>query len=352
MDGDLSDVGLNALEAMEAADEQAENESPADESVEQEEQPSEKAEEVVDTGSETGESEPEGEESGDEDENKEEPEEEPHDEDGEDSDKKEQLSDEEFEKLARKRGYTKEASDEEKQKEQERNEAKEKLLERPDEIPEKVWNNMPEENRVIYNALPYLNAEGKKGTIQVKTPDQLPDDFEFKNEKAMMRFQNDLQAQETKATQLSNAIMARSEAERRAVAEKAEARAVIGEIDKLQDKGLLPKPTAKQGTKAFDDDPAVLLINEVLDYRAQRAREGARLSVKDSLTLYKAEHPEKFAKKEARGDAERRNVAKKIAGNSKATGTAVNNNESSKPHYYKLGMSTEDVLDAVLDDMD
>lgn len=346
MDEDLSDVGLNALEAMEAADEQAENESPADESGEQEEQTTAEPEEV-DSG--TEDSEPEEKEP--EEESEGEPEGESHDEDKKDSDKDE-LSDEEFEKLARKRGYTKEASDEEKQKEQERSEAKEKLLERPDEIPEKVWNNMPEENRVIYNALPYLNAEGKKGTIQVKTPDQLPDDFEFKNEKAMMRFQNDLQAQETKATQLSNAIMARSEAERRAVAEKAEARAVIGEIDKLQDKGLLPKPTAKQGTKAFDDDPAVLLINEVLDYRAQRAREGARLSVKDSLILYKAEHPEKFAKKEARGDAERRNVAKKIAGNSKATGTAVNNNESSKPHYYKLGMSTEDVLDAVLDDMD
>lgn len=346
MDEDLSDVGLNALEAMEAADEQAENESPADESGEQEEQTTVEPEEV-DSG--TEDSEPEEKEP--EEESEGEPEGESHDEDKKDSDKDE-LSDEEFEKLARKRGYTKEASDEEKQKEQERSEAKEKLLERPDEIPEKVWNNMPEENRVIYNALPYLNAEGKKGTIQVKTPDQLPDDFEFKNEKAMMRFQNDLQAQETKATQLSNAIMARSEAEQRAIAEKAEARAVIGEIDKLQDKGLLPKPTAKQGTKAFDDDPAVLLINEVLDYRAQRAREGARLSVKDSLTLYKAEHPEKFAKKEARGDAERRNVAKKIAGNSKATGTAVNNNESSKPHYYKLGMSTEDVLDAVLDDMD
>lgn len=346
MDEDLSDVGLNALEAMEAADEQAENETPADEGGEQEEQTTAEPEEVD---SETEDSEPEEKES--EDESGEEPEGESHDEDEKESNN-EELSDEEFEKLARKRGYTKEASDDEKQKEQERSEAKEKLLERPDEIPEKVWNNMPEENRVIYNALPYLNAEGKKGTIQVKTPDQLPDDFEFKNEKAMMRFQNDLQAQENKATQLSNAIATRAEAEQRAIAEKAEARAVIGEIDKLQDKGLLPKPTAKQGTKAFDDDPAVLLINEVLDYRAQRAREGVRLSVKDSLTLYKAEHPERFAKKEAKGDAERRNVAKKIAGNSKATGTAVNNNESSKPHYYKLGMSTEDVLDAVLDDMD
>lgn len=340
MNDDLSDVGLNALEAMEAADEQAENESTADDNGEQVEEQTTDDTVEENTSEESEESEPENDETDNEE-----------DESSQKSDEKEELSDEEFEKLAQKRGYTKE-NREDKQKEQDRDEARARLLERPDEIPENVWNNMPEENKAIYNALPYLVAEGKQGTIQVKTPDQLPDDFEFKSEKAMMKFQNDLQAQETKATQLSNAITARVEAERRAVIEREEARNVISEIDNLQGKGLLPKPTAKQGTRAFDDDPAVLLINEVLDYRAKRAQEGTHLSVKDSLTLYKAEHPERFAKKEARGDVERRNIAKKIAGNSKATGTAVNGNEGSKPHYYKVGMSTEDVLDAVLDDMD
>ena len=195
-------------------------------------------------------------------------------------------------------------------------------------------------------------AEGKNGVVQVKTPDQLPDGFEFKDQKAMMKFQNDLQAQENRATEMKNALDARMARQQRAEADRAEAQSVIGEIDRLQKSGDLPSPKAKYGDKSFDDDPAVLLINKVLNYRAMRASEGTNLSVKDSLMLYKAEHPEEFVKKEAKGDVERRNVAKKVAGNSKATSSAVNGDDGNKPQYYKTGMSTEDVLDAVLSDMD
>ena len=68
--------------------------------------------------------------------------------------------------------------------------------------------------------------------------------------------------------------------------------------------------------------------------------------------LYKAEHPKEFEKKEAKGDVERKNVAKKVAGSSKSTKTAVNGNDDDKPHYYRPGMSTEEVLDSILNDMD
>jgi hypothetical protein len=228
----------------------------------------------------------------------------------------------------------------------------ERLTARPKEIAEEVWNELPEENKIIYNALPYIVAEGKNGRVKVKTPDQLPENFAFKNDKAAMKFQNDLQAQENRATQMQNALRARAEREERTQNERAEAQAVISEIDKLQRSGELPTPKAKVGTKEFDNDPAVLTINKVLNYRAMRAQQGTQLSVRDSFLLYKAEHPEEFVKKEARGDVERRNIAKKIAGNSKATASAVNGDDDNKPHYYKTGMSTEEVLDAILNDMD
>ena len=83
-----------------------------------------------------------------------------------------------------------------------------------------------------------------------------------------------------------------------------------------------------------------------------RASQGANLSVRDSYLLYRAEHPEDFVKKEAKGDIERRNIAKKVAGNSKATSSAVNGNDDDKPHYYRPGMTTEEVLDNILSDMD
>lgn len=348
MNDDLGDVGLNALEALEAQDQQEqgnsipdgeENENTEEEAKEptSDEATNEEETETSDNG-ETGEKEDEEGES----ENEEKA--------GEDE--KKELSDEEFEELAKKRGYAKTKTEEETKAEDDRQSQMEKLLARPKEIDEDVWNELPEENKVIYNALPYLLAEGKKGVVQVKTPDQLPDGFEFKDQKAMMKFQNDLQAQENRATQFKQAIEARAEREQRASADRAEAQKVISEIDGLQKSGELPSPKAKYGSKEFDNDPAVTLINKVLNYRAARAQGGTYLSVRDSLLLYKAEHPGEFVKKEAKGDVERSRIAKRVAGNSKSTSSAVNGDDGNRPRYYKTGMSTEDVLDAVLNDMD
>lgn len=350
MNDDLSDVGLNALEALEAQDQQEQENSAPDgdenKNTEEEvkeptsdEETNEEETETSDNG-ETGEKEDEEGES------------ETEEKAGKDEKKDNDLSDEEFEELAKKRGYAKAKTEEETKAEDDRQSQMEKLLARPKEIDEEVWNELPEENKVIYNALPYLVAEGKKGVVQVKTPDQLPDGFEFKDQKAMMKFQNDLQAQENRATQFKQAIEARAEREQRANADRAEAQKVISEINGLQKSGELPSPKAKYGSKEFDNDPAVTLINKVLNYRAVRAQGGTNLSVRDSLMLYKAEHPEEFVKKEAKGDVERSRIAKRVAGNSKSTSSAVNGDDENKPRYYKSGMSTEDVLDAVLNDMD
>lgn len=348
MNDDLGDVGLNALEALEAQDQQEqENSAPdGDESKNTEEEVEEPTSDE-DTNEEETETSDNGETGEKEDE---EGESETEEKAGEDE--KKELSDEEFEELAKKRGYAKAKTEEETKAEDDRQSQMEKLLARPKEIDEEVWNELPEENKVIYNALPYLVAEGKKGVVQVKTPDQLPDGFEFKDQKAMMKFQNDLQAQENRATQFKQAIEARAEREQKASADRAEAQKVISEIDGLQKSGELPSPKAKYGSKEFDNDPAVTLINKVLNYRAMRAQEGTNLSVRDSLMLYKAEHPEEFVKKEAKGDVERSKIAKRVAGNSKSTSSAVNGDDENRPRYYKTGMSTEDVLDAVLNDMD
>ena len=348
MNDDLGDVGLNALEALEAQDQQ-EQENSAPDGEENEKTEEEVKEPTSDE--ETNEEETETSDNGETGE-KEDEEGESETEEKAGEDEKKELSDEEFEELAKKRGYAKAKTEEETKAETDRQSQMEKLLARPKEIDEEVWNELPEENKVIYNALPYLVAEGKKGVVQVKTPDQLPDGFEFKDQKAMMKFQNDLQAQENRATQFKQAIEARAEREQRANADRAEAQKVISEINGLQKSGELPSPKAKYGSKEFDNDPAVTLINKVLSYRAMRAQGGTNLSVRDSLMLYKAEHPEEFVKKEAKGDVERRNIAKKVAGNSKSTSSAVNGDDDNKPRYYKTGMSTEDVLDAVLNDMD
>lgn len=342
MDADLQDVGLNALEAMEAQDaEQADNTN----------EDATETTEVEDAGTEQNDANTEVEETeGDDTSTNAEDKEEDTPEDKEPKEKKE-LSDEEFEEIAKKKGYAKAPSEEEKAQQNARANTMEKLLACPKEIDSEVWEELPAQNKIIYNALPYITAEGKDGEVlRVKTPDQLPEDFEFANKKAEMKFQNDLQAQEMKATKMSEALNARAQRAQAEYAQRQEAVNVINQIEALQKTGELPTPKAKQGTEEFDKDDAVVLINKVLSYRSARMAEGLNLPIKDALMLYKAQHPEEFEKKEAKGDIERKNIAKKISGGGKASGTPVNSKE--KPHYYRPGMSTEDVIDRIMDDWD
>lgn len=342
MDADLQDVGLNALEAMEAQDaEQADNTN----------EDAAETTDVEDAGTEQNDANTEVEETeGDDTSTNAEDKEEDTPEDKEPEEKKE-LSDEEFEELAKKKGYAKAPSEEEKAQQDARANTMEKLLACPKEIDSEVWEELPAQNKIIYNALPYITAEGKDGEVlRVKTPDQLPEDFEFANKKAEMKFQNDLQAQEMKATKMSEALNARAQRAQAEYVQRQEAVNVINQIEALQKTGELPTPKAKQGTPEFDKDDAVVLINKVLSYRSARMAEGLNLPIKDALMLYKAQHPEEFEKKEAKGDIERKNIAKKISGGGKASGTPVNSKE--KPHYYRPGMSTEDVIDRIMDDWD
>jgi hypothetical protein len=341
MDADLQDVGLEALEAMEAQDaEQADNTNEdATETTDVEDAGTEQNDantEVEETEGDDTSSDGEGQEET-------EPEEKVED--------KKELSDEEFEEMAKKRGYAKAPSEEQKAQQDARANTMERLLACPKEIESEVWDELPAQNKIIYNALPYITAEGKDGEVlRVKTPDQLPEDFEFANKKAEMKFQNDLQAQEMKATRMSEALNARAQRAQAEYEQRQEAVNVINQIEALQKSGELPTPTAKQGTAEFDKDDAVVLINKVLGYRSARMAEGLNLPIKDALMLYKAQHPDEFVKKEAKGDIERKNIAKKISGGGKASGTPVNS--KAKPHYYRPGMSTEDVIDRIMDDWD
>ena len=345
MDADLQDVGLSALEAMEAQDaEQADNTN----------EDATETTDVEDAGTEQNDAnteieETEGDDTSSDGEGQEETE--PEEKVEEKQEEKKELSDEEFEEMAKKRGYAKAPSEEEKAQADARANTMEKLLACPKEIEQETWDELPAQNKIIYNALPYITAEGKDGEVlRVKTPDQLPEDFEFANKKAEMKFQNDLQAQEMKARRMSEALNARAQRSQAEYAQRQEAVSVISQIEALQKAGELPTPKAKQGTPEFDNDEAVKLINKVLNYRSSRMAEGLNLPIKDALMLYKSQHPDEFVKKEAKGDVERQNIAKKISGGGKASGTPVNSKE--KPHYYRPGMSTEDVIDRIMDDWD
>ena len=287
------------------------------------------------------------------------------DNDGGDSDDKsddkkkpDEMTDEEFEELAKKRGYSKKSDDDEKK--QAEDDARRRAdainsIPKPKELDADTWSAMPPMNKVIYARLPYITAHGKDGDVKIKTPEQLPDDFEFANDKARAQYTNDIQAQENMAQQMANYIQAQTRQQQASVQQREQARAIIAEVNELQKTGDLPTPKAQPKTPEFDTDPDVKIINNVLNYQAQRARQGVHLSVRDAYLLCRAEHPDVFKKPEikAKGDDERKAVAKKVSGNNKSTNkSAAEESAGNKRKYYRPGMSTQDVLDRALQDLD
>lgn len=284
--------------------------------------------------------------------------------DSDDTDKKEtkkksdEMTDEEFEELAKKRGYSKKSDDDEKKKAED--DAKRRAdairnIPKPKELDADTWAAMAPVNKFIYSRLPYITAHGKDGDIKIKTPGQLPDDFEFASDKARAQYVNDIQAQENMAQQMANAIQGQARQRQESAQRQAQARQIISEVSELQKTGDLPTPKAQPNTPEFDNDPAVKTINKVLNYQMERARQGVRLSVRDAYLLCRTEHPDYFKNPEAKakGDDERKVIAKKIAGNNKSTNkSAAEESVGNKRKYYRPGMSTQDVLDRALQDLD
>lgn len=378
MDADLTEIALNALEAAEAEDADK-GDSDAGEKPESGQNPDggdrggeEKPDNEPDDDSEEEEAdEDDSEGSDDEDsgepDNSEEDGDDEEEEKGEKVSKKkkdEEMSDEEFEELAKKRGYAKQQSEGEKKEAEARAQAEKEQIERltrkPREIPEDVWDDTPTNNKIVYNQLPVITARGANGqTVNVKLPNQLPADFQFADEAARQEFVAAIQQQTNTMNQLLSALNTRDQRAKAQEDRRTEAQNVVNEVERLQKAGSLPSPKAKYGDAEFDNDPAVKVINNVLAYRVQRAQQGVALSVEDALKLYKVDHPEEFkaaAEKKgstkAKGDEERQKIAKKISGSKKSTGKTASDKKKGDHKYYHYGMSTQDVLDRALQDLD
>lgn len=369
---DLTEIALNALES----DKYAENETDANDTTNDgaDEQDTSNVDDggANDNADETGETEPndtddnDGENLGADETDGENKSDDNDSDESESDDKKEtkkksdEMTDDEFEELAKKRGYSKKSDDDERKKAEDA--AKQRAdainsIPKPKELDADTWSAMPPMNRLIYSRLPYVTVHGKDGDVKIKTPEQLPDDFEFASDKARAQYTNDIQAQETMAQQMANAIQTRAREQQMSTQRQMQARRIIDEVTALQNSGDLPKPTSEPNTPEFDNDPAVKVINKVLNYQITRARQGVNLSVRDAYLLYRSEHPDDFKKPEnetkAKGDDERKTVAKKVSGNTKSTNQiAADESAGNKRKYYRPGMSTQDVLDRALNDLD
>lgn len=333
---DLSEMDFDALvEKAEAADQ---DDKTTDQVEEQQDSPTTEedksgegeatAQKEGDESEETPEDKPDEKESG---ESKEEP-------------KTQGLSDEEFLKELERRGL-KVAED--KKEEPKKDDKPQPWEERPDEIDEKLWNKSTPEEKFIYNSLDYITVKGKDGEeLSVKLPTQLPDDFEFASKKAEAQFYSAMSAQSSKAEKLMNKITSDREQTTKAEQEKAELDAIIADVDRLQDDGIVPKIKAKPGTEEFNTDPSVQLVNKILDFRDEynRKHKGENISSYTAGLIYKAKNPKEFETEDdtrrEKQDESRTKTARRVA--TKTT-------SSQRPEYNRKAFSNNASLTDIAD---
>lgn len=254
------------------------------------------------------------------------------------------LSDQEFLKELERRGLK---VAENKKEEPKKDDKPQPWEERPDEIDEKLWNKSTPEEKFIYNSLDYITVKGKDGEeLSVKLPTQLPDDFEFASKKAEAQFYSAMSAQSSKAEKLMNKITSDREQTTKAEQEKAELDAIIADVDRLQDDGIVPKIKAKPGTKEFNTDPSVQLVNKILDFRDEynRKHKGENISSYTAGLIYKAKNPKEFEteddKRRASQDKSRQKAASRVA--TKTT-------SSQRPEYNRKAFSNNASLTDIAD---
>lgn len=260
------------------------------------------------------------------------------------------LSDEEFLKELERRGL-KVAED--KKEEPKKDDKPQPWEERPDEIDEKLWNKSSPEEKFIYNSLDYITVKGKDGEeLSVKLPTQLPDDFEFASKRAEAQFYSAMSAQSSKAEKLMNKITSDREQTTKAEQEKAELDAIIADVDRLQDDGIVPKIKAEPGTEEFNTDPSVQLVNKILDFRDEynRKHKGENISSYTAGLIYKAKNPKEFEteddKRRASQDKSRQKAASRVANKT----TSANRPEYNHKTFGK-NVSLTDIADYYADQL-
>ena len=244
------------------------------------------------------------------------------DEPDKEKDKPEGIPDDVLRRELERRGLTvsNKQQDEQKRTQSERDAAADRLLAKPPEIDEAGWQRLSQEERYIYNQLPYIEARGKDGNVvRVKTPEQLPQGFEFASDQERQRFFSiELPSLSYKAEQLGQYVeqAKRDYAERQAQAERDDA--IVRDIKRAQDAGIIAQFEGKDADTSADS-PVTKQIAEVLDYQAKMEKQGDPVSFMVAARLWHADKASagakaraESAKKESSLDRRRKEAAAHI----------------------------------------
>lgn len=229
---------------------------------------------------------------------------------------------------------------------------------KPEELPESTWNDMKPVQKYIYQELPYITIRGVQGEgddakqveLRVKTPGQIPEDFNFSSKRDEKIADDAFLEQNKNADQMYAKIQQSSQKAQQAAQQQQETEQIIKGVEQLQSDGVIPKITAQPGTPEFDKDPGVIRANQILEYRNKILASGENVSVVSAGKMFKADNPDLYAPKPpAKGDAERKAKSKNVAGGGR--GTPASAKPSDRPKFPP-GTTASDIADFYEKDLD
>ena len=231
---------------------------------------------------------------------------------------------------------------------------------KPKELDDDVWDRMEPENKFIYHQLPTIAVQDKNGKVyHVKTPQQLPDDFEPANDKERTRFNTEMQTQNLRAERMMQEINSRRHEHEAQAQQQAEDQEIMDGINKLMEDGIIPEIKAKPNTPEFKNDTGAIIGEAILEYRNQLRAQGENVSMYMAGKLFRAEHPEFYekvgaTKKPARtADAERKKASKNIAGKTnRGTKSASKFINTEPAPRFAPGTTASDIAALYADELD
>lgn len=211
---------------------------------------------------------------------------------------------------------------------------------------------LPDRSRYIYDNLPILSArghgkDGKDRIFQVRTAQELPDDFEFTSKRDELLFVQEIADQAQRANILDTRWQQKEQQTKFQEWQNQQALDVASDLKDLQKEGLIPKFTDKQANDE-PTNPGVKLANEVYDYmqKVNTARANAGkpyfLSYRDAAELVLAKKGVE-AKPTKQADEARRQTATKIGA---GAGTS---REMKRPQKFNSVWDIVDLHESELD---
>ena len=211
----------------------------------------------------------------------------------------------------------------------------------------------PEQKYILDNIAPikvrgYVGDSDKVEEFEVYAPEYLPNGFKFADEREMSIASRAFGQLEQRAQQLQSDWRNQETQKATNDFKKREDTADRQDIATLQKDGKIPKFKAAPDTPAFERDPGVQLVQEVLDFKeAQNAkymeqsnagRPYKHIGFEEAFRMYQRDNPTKSNPAQTKEDKERMTVAKRT---SKTNGTSTK--EASGKARAHSGMSSFDL---------